>query len=469
MQTLSASHRFILGLALLGTSLACSPATASPATAQLEDSTLAATPVATEERPSSLPASTPLAVAPAVQPTLAPLPTSVPTATVAAVPVTFDPAAAMRHVEALATTIGSRPAGGDAQERAARYIYDELSRLGYQTELQRFPITSYQDRGSSLSIAGAVGAAVPAITLQYSAAGAVEEQVVDVGLGRPGDFRPAAVGGRIALIRRGEIRFSEKVDNVAAAGAIGAVIYNNQSGTFVGSLVSASQIPVVGISDSDGEALLDRLRNGPVTAQLAVDASTETRAAANVVATKPGGPQTVVIGGHFDSVSAGPGANDNASGTAVMLELARVMAYRSSPFTLRFVAFDAEEIGLRGSAHMVNQLTEEERRATRAMVNLDMVGVGDQARFGGSEELTRIAFQVARRLGQTAQPIGDGGSGGSDHASFMRVDIPALFIYRSNDPNYHSPNDRAEFVEPANLAFAGAVVVDVLDALAGGG
>jgi aminopeptidase YwaD len=98
-----------------------------------------------------------------------------------------------------------------------------------------------------------------------------------------------------------------------------------------------------------------------------------------------------------------------------------------------------------------------------------MVGVGDQPRFGGSEELTRIAFQLARRLGQTAQPLGDGGFGGSDHASFMRADIPALFLYRSNDPNYHSPNDRATYVDPDNLAFAGSIVIDVLDALAGGG
>jgi aminopeptidase YwaD len=305
--------------------------------------------------------------------------------------VAFDPASAKRHVDVLAVDIGSRPAGSEAQERAAQYIYDELSRLGYQTELQRFPITFYEDRGSILTVVGPLGGAVTALTLQYSAAATVEAELVDVGLARPGDFDPAAVHGKIALIRRGEIRFSDKVDQVVAAGATAAVVYNNQPGTFAGSLVSASQIPVAGISESDGEALLQRVRQESVVARLTVDASTETRTAANVIGTRPGGPQTVVIGGHFDSVSAGPGANDNASGTAVMLELARVLATRPTSFTLKFAAFDAEEIGLRGSAHMVSLLTPDQRAATRAMFNLDMVGVGDQPRFGGSEELTRIA------------------------------------------------------------------------------
>jgi Zn-dependent M28 family amino/carboxypeptidase len=383
--------------------------------------------------------------------------------------VTFDPASAKHHVDMLAGAIGSRPAGSEAQERAAQYIYDELSRLGYQTEFQRFPITFFEDRGSTLTVAGALGGVVPALTLQYSAAGTVDGELVDVGLGRPGDFDPAAVRGKIALIRRGEIRFSDKVDQVSAAGAAAAIIYNNQPGTFSGSLVTPPQIPVAAISDGDGEALLQRTRLETVVARLAVDASMQSRTAANVIGTRPGGPQTVVIGGHFDSIAAGPGANDNASGTAVMLELARVLAARPTPFTLKFAAFDAEEIGLRGSAHMVSQLTAEQRAATRAMLNLDMVGVGDQPRFGGSDELTRIAFQVARRLGQTAQPLGDGGFGGSDHASFMRADIPALFLYRSNDPNYHSPNDRPDYVDPDNLAFAGSIVVEVLDAIAGGG
>ena len=150
-----------------------------------------------------------------------------------------------------------------------------------------------------------------------------------------------------------------------------------------------------------------------------------------------------------------------------MLELARVLAAQPSSFTLKFVAFDAEEIGLLGSAHLVGQLGEGEKRATRAMINLDMVGVGTQPHLGGSEELTRLAFPIAARLGQPARALGDGLNGASDHASFIRAGIPALFVYRSDDPNYHGPGDRAELVDPANLEFAGQLVLGVLDTLEG--
>ncbi|MDP8923944.1 MAG: M28 family metallopeptidase [Chloroflexota bacterium] len=189
--------------------------------------------------------------------------------------------------------------------------------------------------------------------------------------------------------------------------------------------------------------------------------------AQNVIATRAGGPETVVIGGHFDSVAAGPGANDNASGTAVVLELARVMASRPTPFTLKFAAFDAEEIGLLGSAHMVSQMSPEELKAIRAMINLDMVGVGDSQQLGGDQSLTRIGQRIAAELDQPAGLIGQVG-GGSDHASFARAGVPVLFIYRANDPNYHSPMDRAEYVEPANLAYAGQIALGVIDALADG-
>ena len=59
-----------------------------------------------------------------------------------------------------------------------------------------------------------------------------------------------------------------------------------------------------------------------------------------------------------------------------------------------------------------------------------------------------------------------GGGGGSDHASFERAGVPVLFIYRGSDPNYHSPQDRAEFVDPAALAIAGQLTIGVLDRLA---
>jgi len=453
---LNAIRRRLLSLALALATIAsaCSASSAAPAGRAVDS--ISATPTV------QIAADAPIAVA---EPTPALAPATEPTASSIGAAPDISGVAAKRHVEALANEIGSRSAGSPNHARAAQYVIDQLRGFGYQAELQPFSFTSYDDRGSSLTVSGALGRELQANTLVYSPAGTVEGRLVDAGLGRPGDFAPAAVRGNVALMERGEIRFSEKVENVAQAGASAAVVFNNQPLNFNGNLATESRIPAVSVSHDDGETLLAQARQGSLSVRLAVDASLEPRMGANAIATKPGGPQTVVIGAHLDSVSAGPGANDNASGTAVMLELARVVAARPPPFTLVFAAFDAEEIGLIGSGKMVEALTHQQQRSIRAMINLDMVGVGDQPRLGGSDELTSLAYPIAARLGQTARPIGDGLNGGSDHASFIRAGIPALFIYRSEDPNYHTPNDQAPLVRPENLEFAARLALGVLDNL----
>jgi Zn-dependent M28 family amino/carboxypeptidase len=379
----------------------------------------------------------------------------------------FSGAAALQHVEALSVGIGSRPAGSDVQARTRDYLVARYQELGYQTELQPFTITAYQDRGSSVVLGGPLGQGVPANTLQYSAAGVVEGELVEAGLGRAEDYEDAGARGKVALVTRGDTRFADKVEAGAQAGALAVIIVNNQPGNFNGSLIGMASIPAVSVSQADGATLRQAIRAGGASARVDVNASNEQSTGVNVVATRPGGPQTLVIGGHIDSVAAGPGANDNASGTAVTLELARVMATRPTPYTLQFVGFDAEEIGLVGSSSFVSRLSEEQRRAIVAMVNLDMVGVGDSSLVGGSEQLMRLAEAAGARAGLSLGRLGDGG--GSDHASFMRAGIPALFVYRSNDPNYHSPNDQARYVDPANLQIAGQLVLDVVEALERGG
>jgi aminopeptidase YwaD len=334
--------------------------------------------------------------------------------------------------------------------------------------VQRQPFTfgAFDDRGAALQVLAPTGLSPQTQTLAYSPAGEVEGELVYVELARPGDFDPAAVQGKVALARRGEIRFGEKVANLAAAGASGVVIFNNLPQNFSGNLGGGGQVPAVSLSLEDGEQLLALLGRGPVHVRLKVDASYRESTGDNIIATKPGGPRTVVIGGHYDSVAAGPGANDNGSGTVTMLELARVVANRHYPFSVRFIAFEAEEIGLLGSAHYVRELDQASRAAIIAMINLDMVGVGDRLAFGGDPGLVETAIRHAGEIGIVAQQLRGGAGSASDHASFQAVNIPSLFVYRGEDPNYHTAGDRAEHVKRENLAIAGGIVLDILDELA---
>jgi aminopeptidase YwaD len=374
----------------------------------------------------------------------------------------FSGASAFQHVDALSTGIGSRVAGSPAQAQTHQYLMARFQEMGYQVELQPFTITAYQDRGSSVALAGPLAQGISANTLQYSAGAAVEAPLVEAGLGKPDDFAVEDARGKVAVVTRGDTRFADKVQAATEAGAAAVIIVNNQPGNFNGSLISMSSIPVVSVSQADGATLRQAAREG-ATARVEVNASNEQSTGQNVIATRPGGAQTLVIGGHIDSVAAGPGANDNASGTAVVLELARVMAARETPYTLKFIGFDAEEIGLIGSNYYVSQLSEVEKRSIAAMINLDMVGVGDSSRVGGSESVVRLAQAAASKSGLALGLLGDGS--GSDHASFMRAGIPALFVHRTNDPNYHSPNDKAQFIDPANLQIAGQLALDVVAAL----
>ena len=379
---------------------------------------------------------------------------------------TFSADRAYADLEQLAVQIGSRVAGSPAQRRAAEYLEAQFRAAGLQVERQPFTFSAFDDRGASLEVLGTDAPSPQALTLVYSPPGEVEGELIYVDLARTGDFDPAAVGGKVALARRGEIRFGEKVANLAAAGASGVIVFNNEPRNFSGNLGSRGQVPSVSLSNEDGERLLALLERGPVRVRLKVDATMRDHTGDNVIATRSGGPRTVVIGGHYDSVAAGPGANDNGSGSATLLELARVVASRQYPFSVRFVAFEAEEIGLLGSAHYVRELSQESREATLAMINLDMVGVGDRLSFGGDAELVELAIRKAGELGIVAHQLRGGAGSASDHASFQAVGIPSLFVYRSEDPRYHTADDRAEYVQRENLAIAGSIVLDMLDELA---
>ena len=378
----------------------------------------------------------------------------------------FSGERARQDVDQLAVTIGSRVAGGPAQAQAADYLTDQFTAAGLQVDRQPFTFTSYDDRGSTLKLHTPEQEAIQVTTLMNSPAGQVRGAIVSVGLARPGDFDPASLNGHIALARRGEIRFSDKLANVAAAGASGLLIYNDQPGGFNGSLVGAGQLPTAGLSGEDGERLAALLERTSLDAELTVDASLAERGATNVVATRPGGEREVVVGAHYDSVSAGPGANDNGSGTAVLLELARVTAGRAYPFTLRLIAFDAEELGLHGSRHYVRQLAPTAPAAILAMINLDMVGVGERMAFSGDDVLVARALEHAAAAGQVGGLVNDGPGSSSDHASFEAAGVRSLFVHRGRDPHYHTADDRPEYVLPDNLAAAGTVVLGLLDDLA---
>ena len=359
----------------------------------------------------------------------------------------------MAHIQALSVDIGTRPRGTVNDRRAAEYIQSQLASYGYQTELQPFPVETREYPWASVEILGDAPRLYGAAGFAGSATGTVEGEVVFGGLGAPNEF-PAETAGRIALLERGEVFFTDKVRNAEAAGAIGVIVYNNESDGFQGDISGTSTVPAVTMAGADGAALRELMNAGPLRVRIEVESSVESQ---NVIARPPGGACRLIVGGHHDSVPDGPGANDNGSGTATVIELARVHAADGVFDDICWVLFGGEESGLIGSLYYVGQLTDAERDAIVGMLNFDMFGVGDGWPFNGSTEIINAAGEAAEELGIGYTFSGPPEGVGSDHAPFIDAGIPAMMFNCFCDNNWHTPGDRIEFINPERINEAGQI------------
>ncbi|MEK7806144.1 MAG: M28 family metallopeptidase, partial [Chloroflexota bacterium] len=289
----------------------------------------------------------------------------------------------------------------------------------------------------------------------------VSGALVPVGLARRQDLTESGLEGKIALAKRGIITFEEKVNRVRDAGSAGIVIYNNRPGNFQGVLQSQGAIPAVAISQEEGERIEGMLSAGEVAVSLSVQ--TEMLSSRNVVAEKPGpGERVVVLGAHFDTVPGVSGANDNASGTAVVLTIAKELAREPVPYTLRFVAFGSEELGLLGSRHYVDSLSAAEQGRVKAMLNFDALANGERLGIVGSSKLTGLALEERTALGIDVRASAGLQGGGSDHSSFSDVGTPVLMFFAEDFSRIHTLEDTIGAVNPRLLGDAAILALAVL-------
>lgn len=350
---------------------------------------------------------------------------------------------------------GNRAAGLPGYDASVDYVVERLEAAGWNVTLDEFPFTF-----------------VPAPTLQQltpvadtyetgaftgSGTGTVTGQVipVDINLVPPrastsgceaADFAGLDFSGPadIALIQRGTCTFAVKALNAQAAGAEAVIIFNQgndptREGLIVGTLApDTALIPVVGASFADGVSLAL-----PGSTAFIEVLPGESRPQVNVIAELPGNndDNVVMAGAHLDSVTAGPGINDNGSGSAVLLEVAEQIAKLKPENTLRFAWWGAEEEGLIGSTEYVEGLTQAELDRIALYLNFDMVGSpnyvfmvydGDESGFDAPTGIPipegSIAIEDLFESFYTlvGEPYDDAQfSGRSDYQAFILNDIPA--------------------------------------------
>jgi aminopeptidase YwaD len=363
-------------------------------------------------------------------------------------------------VRKFAVEIGPRVAGTPSEIAARDYIKSTLESDGYDVTLQDFGF----DASAFLPVrVDAAETAIPGFAFKGSPAGSARGRVVTAGIGRPEEFPAGGLGGSIALIERGELTFKEKAANAIAAGAGGVIVYNNAPGRLSADLEQDIAIPVVGIEQAAGEDLARRTQAGPLDATITVSPPRGT--AWNVIA-KPKGVSTctTITGGHYDSVAVTGGADDNASGAAAVLEVARVVAAKRLHTAHCFALFSAEEFGLVGSREFVSRLSSDELSQLRVMVNLDVVGVAEKLELIGDADLQDVGRIEAQKLGIETIPGTIPQGSGSDHLSFQRANVPVLMLYRS-DESIHTPVDAIGRIEGKSLVETVRVALATLAAL----
>jgi Zn-dependent M28 family amino/carboxypeptidase len=250
-----------------------------------------------------------------------------------------------------------------------------------------------------------------------------------------GDFA-GFTAGHIALIQRGECYFVEKAMNAQAAGASGVLLFNQgdtaaREGLMTGGLAiypldSTSPdhgvvIPVLFATYAVGEELAGMITSGDtVTLHMQVNTIFEVRETQNLVTETAGGSadEVMIFGAHLDSVPEGPGINDNGSGVAALLEIARVVAGCDPVRQIRFAFWGAEEWGLWGSTDYAVNLTDAELGRIHSYINADMIGSvnytifvfdGDGSSFDvpgppGSAEIERFFQNDMLALGLSSVP-----------------------------------------------------------------
>ena len=395
---------------------------------------------------------------------------------------------------------GNRAVGTPGYEASVDYVVETLRSKGFDVETPEFTTRVFKSEKPVLTVGGAD---VAAHALEFSAGtpgldGPLVVAPTDETPGCvPADYDGLPVQGSVVLVNRGSCRFSEKAAIAARLGAIALIVADNVDEEKMGGTLGEDnqvQIPAVGISKADGA----RLRAAPGPVRLTLDAATRTITARNVIAqTKTGSTQSVVmVGGHLDSVAAGPGINDNGSGVAAVLTTATALG--SSPDirnAVRFAFWGAEEIGLVGSKRYIQSLNIEQLKDIALYLNFDMIGSPNPGYFTydgnqsappgdggvprvpeGSPGIERTLVDYLKSQGKTAQDTSFDGR--SDYDAFTRAGVPAGGLFSGAeenktaeqaalwggtadapfDPNYHKATDTLDRVDRDALRINGGGV-----------
>lgn len=356
----------------------------------------------------------------------------------------------------------TRVIGSKGHWKTIGYIIKEISKLKgyYKVTTQKFPALFGKVHDYSVLIDGISAKSAKAFDLTPPTKHGKPVHGNLVAVENYGcsalDF-PASASGNVVIIKRGECPFGDKSVNAGLAGAVGAIIYDKDA--LAGTLGdhTGKEVATVSISEKEAAPYLDKLKKHPdaeILVTLYVDAEVKVVKTLNVVAETVDGDHdnVVALGAHSDSVAAGPGINDDGSGTISLLEVATQLTKFKVKNAVRFAWWAAEEEGLVGSNYYAASLSPEENQKIRLFMDYDMMASPNYAlqvynannkdHPAGSGDLKQlyIDYYVSHGLNYSLTPF----DGRSDYVGFLETGIPSGGIATGAD-EYKDAENQAKF------------------------
>jgi len=399
--------------------------------------------------------------------------------------------------------LGSRFSGTTSERQARDLIRETFEAYGLQNvHLATFDYLAWKRGEARVDVVHPTRETLPsALSLVYSpgtSPGGLRAEVVDVGQGTKAEFAAQSDEIRDAFVMassdspRGQRRIHrrEKYGRAVAGGAAGFLFVNHLPGMLAptGSLRAGelAQIPAVGLSHEDGFVVRRALRDGEaVELEMRLTNRTEPATFSHVIGEVPGGrgdghgdDHVVVVGAHYDGHDISQGAVDDASGTALVMELARVFAPLGEQLrslgsrTLRFEAYAAEELGVLGSTRYVNSMSDADIAAVDFMLNLDGAALGSERGLAlqGLKELTPLFASFSREMGYPLR-LSNSVNTASDHFPYVMRGVPTAFMGARRPPGVgrgfgHTKADTLDKVDEVELRESAMVAARLLLRLA---
>jgi Iap family predicted aminopeptidase len=372
---------------------------------------------------------------------------------------------------------GGRIMGSLQNEKALKILENELTSLGYKPVLEKFKAPGWVRGNDEVTVKSPFLKKLKAVALGYvNVTPVFETELIFAGFGYEDDYKNIDANNKIVLVTRetpkdkDALLSNESIAIAISKGAKAILFMSDKPGTLViartGNFQGNSlKIPAFNISFEEGKWLQ---REFEKKVKLVVEINTrsycqEAETGNLAVSLRGKVKDAIVIGAHIDSWDLGQGAIDNGQGTAILFDLARVFIkyFPENYYTINFVWFNGEELGLLGSKKYIDMHKNEK---IIAMINMDMTGIPQGINCMGFDEFIPFFKDIAAKLNgfELKEGIISTPWTNSDHEPFMLQGIPSFSVMGHLEEDmyryYHEMGDSFDKVNKTYISEAVAVI-----------